>query len=221
MMTEESSEDAVTSQQEHSKKDEWLSNYYQKSRAEKQMDLDRRDKFTNWGLTIFLGFLALYADFIERGFTPMWRVTLLYMSGALFLRFFIHACLVYAWVHKWNALTKFIEKYWISEKTSPTIEEVIKEIEKYDHSNKVPIKRREILWGQLKTGYMLIFIGIITLMVYDLFYLNSMIQCYVKILSVFAIFYLIYEGYMFYTYSNIDTPSKKCKKEQIDSDNSV
>ena len=214
-MTEEASKGDIPSRQEHPN-DEWLNNYYQKAHAEKQMDLDRRDKFTNWGLTIFVGFLALYADFIEREFSPMWRVTLLYMSGALFLRFFIHACLVYAWVHKWNSITSLIEKYWMSEKKSPSMEEVIEKIRIYDHSNKVPIKRRKIIWGQLKTGYLIIFIGIIILIIYDLFRLNSFEYCYVKIASVMGIFYLIYEGYIFFTYSKIDIPKDENARAQID-----
>lgn len=213
-MVEEASKGVTTSRQEHSKND-WLNDYYQKAHAEKQKDLDRRDKFTNWGLTIFIGFLALYADFIERDFSSMWRVILLYMSGALFLRFFIHACLMYAWVHKWKNITSLIEKYWMSEKKSPSIEEVIKKIRTYDHSNKVPIKRRKIIWGQLKTGYLLIFIGIIILIIYDLFQLNSFKYCYVKIVSIMAVFYLIYEGYMFFTYSDIDIPKRsKCKEPE-------
>jgi len=189
--------------------DGWLENYYQKVIAEKQLDLDRRDRFTNWGLTIFIGILALYIDLLQKNVLSIWRMIILYVSFLFLIRFFIHSCLAYAWVYKWNDLTKTIEIYWLSDKKTSNLEKVVKKIKELDHENKVPIKRRMILWGQLRTGYMMIFILLLILMIVDLVYFNSSQECINIFFAIISIVYVLYEMDQFVKYEKINLPGKK------------
>jgi len=185
--------------------EEWLVNYYQKAHAEKVMDLDRRDTFTNWGLTIFLGVIALYAEMLGRTIESIWRFGLLLTAFGLFLRFYIHSCLTYAWTHKWNKLI-IIEQYWISKKQDPTLEEVKEEIRKYDHDQKVPIRRLKILKAQLQTGYIIIFPVLAFLIFQESINIDLSGNYYNMALFLIFICYLVYEVYNFTSYSKIDMP---------------
>ena len=62
--------------------DNWVEHYYSKAISEKIKDLDRRDTFTNWGLTIFIGFIAIYTEYIK-SLSDVCKISILLFTTAL------------------------------------------------------------------------------------------------------------------------------------------
>jgi len=138
---------------------DWLSNYYQRIQSDCITSFERRDRVTNWSYTILAVVIAAYAGFFADGtfVTPLGRFGL--VSGALFvlIRFFFTSMIAYVYFLRGRYFRTRIEQHWID--NYPTIDEIKKDIKKYDHGKSQPETGRNPFMGQVKSGFFLILIN--------------------------------------------------------------
>jgi len=184
----------------------WLKDYYNRITGELKAALQRKDTFTNWSLTILLAIIAVYFDLMTKGVPSFYRVSLLYVGGCLFTRFFVHSCLAYGYIRKWNCLVGKIEQFWYSNGKKPSYNELKKEIIRYDHYSKIPVKRRKLITAQLKAGFGVIASILLLLIWIECNYYSFFEWEYSLMITGISVAYLIYEGVMFIKYDRIKMP---------------
>lgn len=142
-----------------SKDPTWLETYYNKLQADTQTSLQRRDNVTNWSYTIVIAILTIYFGFFTNNFGvhQFWRYMFVIGTLVVLIRFFFQSMISYAFFLRYRHLKTIIEKHWM--RGSPSIEEVIKEIEKYEHGREMPPTKRNRLWdGQIRSGFIIVLV---------------------------------------------------------------
>jgi len=172
-----------------------------------RFDINRRDTFTYWALTVFLATIAVYFQLLHQGFPPLWRLALVYVTGALMLRFFMHSCLAYAGIRRWRDLGTLIERYWAGTVDAPTLAQVKEAIETYDHQTKATVTRRRQVRTQLRAGFLLIIGVILILIIFEVSVLPGWDQASI-LMTLGALGYLAFEVINFLKYPKIMKPKK-------------
>lgn len=180
----------------------WLANYYQRIQSDCTLSFERRDKIINWSYAILAAVIAAYAGFFADGsfVIPLGRFGL--VAGVLFvlIRFFFQSMVAYGYFLRGRYLRTRIEEFWMNGK--PTLNELKKDIETYDHGKKVPKTGRNRLLGQVRSGFFLILI-IPTIPLAIELHLNQNWQYFVIIGALIA--YVIAEIINFKSYDQAQT----------------
>ena len=139
-----------------SKNSDWLSNYYNRIQTDCTISFERRDRITNWSYAILAAVIAAYVGvFADGSFViPLGRFGL--VSGVLFvlIRFFFQSMVAYGYFLRGRYLRTRIEEYWMS--GNPSLDEIKKDVETYDHGKKTPKTGKNRLVGQIRSGFFLI-----------------------------------------------------------------
>jgi hypothetical protein len=183
-------------------KNNWVSNYYNRIQSDCTISFERRDRITNWSYAILAAAIAAYVGFFADGsfVTPIGRFGL--MAGVLFvlIRFFFQSMIAYGYFLRGRFLRTKIEEYWMNGK--PTLEEIKKHIEVFDHGKKIPKTGRNRLIGQIRSGFFLILI-IPTIPLTIELYLKLSAEYFIIISALIA--YAVVEIYNFRSYDQTQT----------------
>lgn len=194
---------------------EWLREYYQKAAEDKNVDLQRKDSFTNWALVSVLGLLAVYGQFPDQ--QPSFvLIAVTALAIALVTRFYVHSCISYANIRKLNTIIIDIEKHWMEGK--PSIDEIKKLIRTHGQLRWSSVSRWKVARTQMKAGFLLLFIAPIAVLIYEMTrYVSGLgeVQFWPlpyewSIIIVLSV-YMIYEFAIFFAY----TPLIKKSPEDI------
>jgi len=161
---------------------EWLTNYYSRIQSDCTLSFERRDRVTNWSYTILAAVIAAYVGFFADGtfVIPLGRFGL--VSGVLFvlIRFFFQSMIAYGYFLRARYLRTRIEKYWMN--GNPSLDDIKKDIENYDHGRSMPNTGRNRVMGQIKSGFILIIL-IPTIPLGIEFYLGSTWEYFVIVIA--------------------------------------
>jgi hypothetical protein len=180
--------------------DDWIDRYYNKVTYEARLSLDRRDKFTNWALTILAALISIYFGvFSGKIVIPdYWRFLLVISFSIIEIRFFIQSMQSYGFLKKWRHLQKVIEQYWDGQSNDRNY--LLSEIRKYDHGNKVPIRISTMIDAQARSGFVLILSIPFALLVNELFFVGATItNSYLFALGA-LLAYIIWEAWILRQY---------------------
>jgi hypothetical protein len=197
---------------------EWLEDYYEKVNQEKNVNLQRKDSFTNWALVTLLGFFAIYGQFFLTTLPLFIRVGVLAVVIILIFRFYLRSCISFADIRRQNVLRRAIEGYWIRGKPSVKRIEVLIQI--FDHECWSPDPLRRVLWTQLKAGFLVLFLAPVVVLVYEI--INLLVQFFTLLISLetllfgyailaFLLVYLIYELVSIRRYQPLQQKPQKTK----------
>ena len=190
---------------DNSNETNWLANYYNRIQMDCKISLERRDRITNWSYAMLVAVVAAYVSFFADGsfVTPLGRFGL--VSGALFvlIRFFFASMISYGYFLKGRYFRTMIEQYWLCGK--PTMDEIKQDIKKFDHGKSMPETDRNLLNGQIKSGFILILIIPVVILLIE-YYLNY--SCYYWIIVVLLAAYVFLEHYNFKKYDQIQSAKK-------------
>lgn len=190
---------------------EWLKSYYQRIANDKNFDLERKDKFTNWALISLLGILAIFFQYLNSEiFIPIFCVGILAISISIVFRFFAHSCICYASIQNYNYLIFKIEDAFI--KNNLDLQRFKWELENYGGRKGCISEKmlRRSVSRQLKAGFGIIFsICLIFFMlafiysiifIIDLAILNqqTLFSSYLIMLVIIMVLFLIYIGFEIY-----------------------
>ena len=190
----------------NSKNPDWLSNYYNRTQEDCKTSFERRDRVTNWSYTVLIGILAIYFGFFGEGIAvpPIGRFALLAVALFVLTKFFFQSMIAYGYFLRGRYLRTKIEEYWMNGK--PSLDDIKKEIEIFDHGKKIPKISRNRLIGQVRSGFFLILAIPVIPLVIEL-YLELNWQYFVII--GFLILYLLFEIYNFKSYDQTQTVGDK------------
>jgi len=190
---------------------DWLKSYYQRIANDKNFDLDRKDKFTNWALISLLGILAIFFQYLNSEiFNPIFCVGILAISISIVFRFFAHSCICYASVQNYNHLILEIEDVFI--KNNLDIDRFKWELENYG-GRKGCISEKMLkrsISRQLKAGFGIIFsiclIFFILVFIYSIIFIIDLAIRKQDVLSssnlitlvIITVLFLIYIGFEIY-----------------------
>jgi len=178
----------------------WLKEYYQKVNQEKNVNLQRKDSFTNWALVTLLGFFAIYGQFFLITLPPFIHFGALAIAIILIFRFYLRSCISFADIRRQNVLRRAIESHWIHGK--PSMKRIETLIQVFDIECWSPSPLRRVLWTQLKAGFIVIFLAPVLALVYEIIRLHVlfftfMIPWEILLISYgilgFLVIYLLYE----------------------------
>lgn len=189
----------------------WLKSFYQRIANDKNFDLERKDKFTNWALISLLGILTIFFQYLySEIFNPTFGVFILSVSISIVFRFFAHSCICYASIQNYNHLISKIEDAYIKENWD--LKRFEWELDNYGGRKGCISKKmlKRAVSRQLKAGFGLIFsiclIFFILEFIYaiifilDLATLNqwTLFSLYLIILVIIMVLFSIYIGFEIY-----------------------
>jgi hypothetical protein len=188
--------------------EDWLKEYYGRLQNESQFSSTRRDNATNWALTLFLGIIAAYVALLtsQTVVPSVWRIGLLLAGSILLIRFFVQSTIAYSFLRRWRYLENQIECHWAFEE--PDMKKIVEEIRTYDHGRHATISRWDMIKAQLRSGFLLVFIGVAAALLHELRAMHQISLTIWVSLTGFLI-YVIWEIYNFTTYDQLNKPSTK------------
>lgn len=190
----------------NSNHDSWLTNYYSRIQNECTLSIERRDRIARLcylvlaaGITIYVGFFANISLVPPLG---RFGVT----AGILFVltRFFFQSMIAYGFFIRWRYLREQIERYWMRDKENdaPTLKNIKNDIIRYDHNKTLPKTKRSLIMGQVKSGFVLVFIAAIIPLGIELYLEQSW---YYALILAGLIGYVILEYRAFKTYDQMQS----------------
>ena len=193
---------------------DWLREYYNKAADDKNIDLQRKDSFTNWALVSLLGFFAVFGQFSSLSLPSFAFIGAMTMALALIMRFYAHSCISYANIRKLNTIILAIEKYWMHGK--PGIDEIKKLIETHGQQRWSAVGRMKTAWTQLKAGFLIMFSAPILVIVFTLIgstpNTNPQYQIlgisYEYVILIVLVIYMMYEVAIFISYNPLKIKKK-------------
>ncbi|MHA2405186.1 MAG: hypothetical protein ACXADB_05000 [Candidatus Hermodarchaeia archaeon] len=198
---------------------DWVEEYYEKVNQEKNINLQRKDSFTNWALVTLLGFFAIYGQFFLTTLPPFIRIGVLVVVIILIFRFYLRSCISFADIRRQNVLRRAIEGHWIRGK--PSVKRIETLIQIFDHECWSPDPLRRVLWTQLKAGFIVLFLGPVVVLIYEMInlivqFLTLLIPLDTLLMScailVFLLVYLLYELISIRRYQPLQQKPQKSKK---------
>lgn len=199
----------------------WLKEYYQKVNQEKNINLQRKDSFTNWSLVTLLGFFAIYGQFFLITLPPFIHFAALAFAIILIFRFYLRSCISFADIRRQNVIRRAIEGHWIRGK--PSLQRIETLIQVFDHECWSPDPLRRVLWAQLKAGYLVLFLAPVLALVYEV--INLHVRFFTLLIPLetllisyailaFLIIYLIYELVSIRRYQPLQQKPQKSKAKK-------
>lgn len=197
---------------------EWLKEYYQKVNQEKNINLQRKDSFTNWSLVTLLGFFAVYGQLFLTTLPSFIRLGALTVVFILIFRFYLRSCISFADIRRQNVLRRAIEGHWIRGK--PSVNRIEALIRIFDHECWSPDPLRRVLWAQLKAGFIVLFLAPVFVLIYEI--ITLILQFYTLpfpletlfisgAILAFLFFYLLYELVSIRRYQPLQQKPQKTK----------
>jgi hypothetical protein len=199
----------------------WLKEYYQKVNQEKNINLQRKDSFTNWSLVTLLGFFAIYGQFFLITLPPFIHFGALAIAIILIFRFYLRSCISFADIRRQNVLRRAIEGHWIHGK--PSMKRIETLIQIFDIECWSPSPLRRVLWTQLKAGFIVLFLTPVFALVYEI--INLHVQFFTLVIALdtllisygilaFLFFYLLYEIISIRRYQPLQQKPQKAKPKK-------
>jgi uncharacterized integral membrane protein len=196
----------------------WLKEYYQKINQEKNINLQRKDSFTNWALVTLLGFFAIYGQFFLITLPPFLHFGALAIAIILIFRFYLRSCISFTDILRQNVLRRAIEGHWIHGK--PSMKRIETLIQIFDVECWSPSPLRRVLWTQLKAGFIVLFLALVFALVYEI--INLHLQFFTLIIPLetllisyvilaFLSIYLLYELISIRRYQPLKMKPRKTK----------
>jgi hypothetical protein len=137
--------------------EEWLEWYYERLGEEKNVNLQRKDSYTNWALVTLLGVLAIYGQLFLIALPAFITFAVLAICIILIFRFYLRSCISYADIRRQNLIRRAIERYWMHGK--PSLNRVKALIKIYDHECWAVNPLGRTLRSQLKAGFIVLFLA--------------------------------------------------------------
>jgi hypothetical protein len=198
-----------------------LKEYYQKVNQEKNINLQRKDSFTNWALVTLLGFFAVYGQFFLISLPLFIHFGALAIAIILIFRFYLRSCISFADIRRQNVLRRAIEGHWIHGK--PSMKRIETLIQIFDIECWSPSPLRRVLWTQLKAGFIVLFLAPVLVLVYEIINLHLqfftlMIPLETLLISygilAFLFIYLLYELISILRYQPLQQKRRKAKAKK-------
>ena len=197
---------------------DWLKEYYQKVNQEKNINLQRKDSFTNWALVTLLGFFAIYGQFFLTTLPSFIRLGVLAVVIILIFRFYLRSCISFADIRRQNVLRRAIEGHFIRGK--PSVKRIEALIQVFDFECWSPDPLRRVLWAQLKAGFIVLFLAPVVVLIYE--GINLLFQFYMLLIPfeilliglailTFLLIYLLYELLSIRRYQPLQQKPQKTK----------
>lgn len=183
---------------------DWLKDYYARLQSDITTSLGRRDNLTNWAYTLLGAVLAIYFGFFSEGASipQFWRFALIVGMSVILIRFFFQSMIAYGFFLRWRFLKNKIELYWM--KGSPTVNEIIDDIEKYDHGRAVPnTDRKRLLDGQIRSGFVIVLVIPAILILYEMWLVVSQPPLKYTITLIGLGLYIIFDVINFLSYDQM------------------
>lgn len=184
--------------------DSWLTNYYGRIQSECALSIERRDRITRQCYLVLAAGIAIYVGFFANGIfvPPLGRFGVIAGIFFVLIRFFFQSMIAYGFFVRWRYLREQIERYWMKDKEddAPTLKRIREDIVRYDHDKALPDTGRNLVMGQVKSGFMLIFAVAAIPLGIELYLEQS--WYYVPILAGLVI-YVIIERHAFKTYDQM------------------
>jgi len=147
-----------------SEQDSWLDSYYSRITEEYKLSMERKDRVTDWSITIFFIAIIAYAQLLTSN-NSLWRICLLFGLELFILRFFINSMIAYSYLKKWRYILKQIDLYHF--KKDIDFEKIKKIVEIYDHTHTTTENARYFIIRQLINGFGLLLSIPILLMIFE------------------------------------------------------
>jgi hypothetical protein len=180
---------------------EWVPSYYEKLIDDFEASLERRDTITNWSLTVFLGIIGFYfALLTQPSVSHLWRVALLLLSLALFMRFAVMDMYTYSFVKKWEYMKQRVESHWIT--NEPGLKELEADILALDHRGRTTASRWRMIRSLMRNGFLFIFSVVLVLLLYEMTGLGALTRTECFLIGA-TVFYLAFECAIFLTHPNL------------------
>lgn len=189
-------------------KNEWLETYHSRLQSEYEFSSNKKDTLTNWSLTILLAMLGFYfGDFVGiANLESASRLALVIGTLIIVIQFFVNSMLSYGFLKKWRYLKELIEKHWMDGK--PTLEDIKKKIALYDHGRRTKASWREMIWAQLRAGFLLILGAPILLAAVEVFRAQNLTAYHYLSFVVLAV-YMIWQIVIFLDYDQFRKPKNQ------------
>ncbi|MXX20762.1 MAG: hypothetical protein F4W68_08010 [Cenarchaeum sp. SB0661_bin_35] len=179
--------------------EDWVAKYYDRIVGECKISFERRDRVTHWSYMVLGAFMGVYVGFTAGIDTnPMLRFALTATILAIMTRFFFQSTIAYSFYLRYRYIRTKIEEHWM-DKTD--IEEIEKEIRKFDHGKHNPATKNRIA-GQIRSGPLVLILPVI-LLVHG-FEIGSF---WYYVILVALIGYVVYEIWNYVTYDQIKSKS--------------
>jgi len=124
---------------------------------EKNVNLQRKDSYTNWALVTLLGFMAIYGQLFLISLPAFITFTILVICLILIFRFYLRSCISYADIRRQNRIRRAIERHWMYGK--PSLNRVKAPIKLFDHECWSVNSLGRTLRSQLKAGFIVLFLA--------------------------------------------------------------
>jgi hypothetical protein len=185
------------------KDDASIDKYYTKAQNEARVALDRRDKFTNWALTILGALVTLYiGSFSGKISIPdYWRFVLVVAFTIIELRFFFQSMIAYGILKRWRHLLSLIERYWFD--GNPDIAGIKNAIRTFDHEKRIPVSHMGLLSAQILSGFILVLAIPTGMIANELFFLKLTIGPLYYLTVLYLVLYIIFEIISFKRYDQV------------------
>jgi hypothetical protein len=162
---------------------DWLKDYYSRVQSEYEFSFSKKDNLTNWSLTILIATLGLYfGNFVGIGsFDSESRFAIVIGTLIIVIQFFVNSMLTYGFMKKWRFIKEEIEKHWMTGK--PTLDEIKNYVVMYDHGRRLRSGWKEMLWAQLRAGFLLILAMPISLGILEIYSADHISRSLSRIVS--------------------------------------
>ena len=189
--------------------DDWLKQYHSRLQSEYELSMKKKDTLTNWSLTILLATIGLYfGQFVGiTNFESESRFALVIGTLIIQIQFFVNSMLAYGFLKKWRYLKERIEKYWAGDDIK--MEDIKNEITGIDHGRRMKTSWKDMIWAQLRAGFLLILSAPILLAVSEI-YRASVITNYHYLVLGALVAFLIWQVLISINYDQF----KKVKPEE-------
>lgn len=182
----------------------WLIEYYKRLQGDYQSSFVRRDNVTNRTYTLLLAFLAVYFGFFSANLLaqPLWRYSFVVGILVIMIRFFFQSMIIYGFILRYRYLKMRIESHWLED--GPTVDEIKKDMLRYDHGGIFPPTGRSRLWdGQIRSGFILNLIIPLILIANELNLVSGATPNIYLWIMIFLIIYVITEVINFITFDRV------------------
>lgn len=139
--------------------DEWLLDIYYTTSLEIGSAISRLHSTLHWSAGITTAAVAVLS-LSPQPYPQVWTLGAVIVAFLLCVRLFVHACLAYAALTKWNELNRLITEYELADDASEQQrlrEKIIGSVRLSHIQWRSPKPIRSVLWSTLKLGYVHMF----------------------------------------------------------------
>lgn len=181
----------------------WLFAFYERTQADADVSLRRRDNATNWSYVVMAAVVGTYAGFFADGSGVPALGRFVLVAGALIVltRFFFMSAIAYGFYRRSRYFRDRIEKYWIA--GIPALEEITLAITRYEHGRSAPPASRGLLAAQLRSGAVIALAAPSILLLYELSLGHGWERC---LIVMGLVVYAALEACNYATYGQIHPP---------------